>query len=103
MDYHSEQLAKHIVECVGRVAKAKGKCTVYTCSEYHDQLITCFGIDVSQDSKSVHPPNFCNPCYQITKRSAKAVEDGVPYTFSTTPFLWIEHTHNCQVSPNFPI
>ncbi len=46
----------NIVECGKRLSKAKGKCTVYNCSDYHDQLQACFGVDVSHDSKSVHPP-----------------------------------------------
>ena len=101
MDYHCEQLAKHCRVCGRRLSKAKGKCTVYSCTDYQDQLLACFGMDVSHDSKNVHPPKFCNPCYTITKRRAKAIQDEVPYTSSMVPFLWTEHTHSCQVISNF--
>ena len=93
MEYHTEQLAKHCRICGKRLSKAKGKSTVYNCCEYTDQLQACFGVDVGKDKEGIHPQNFCNPCYLITRRSAKARQTGVPYTFTTATFTWTEHTH----------
>ena len=80
MDYHTQQLSKHCRVCCKTLTKAKGKCTVYNCADYKDQLLATFGVNLSNDSDVVHPTNFCSCCYTITKCSAKASQDGVPYT-----------------------
>ena len=100
MEYHTQQLAKHCRICGKRLCKAKGKSTVYSCSEYKDQLQVCFGIDVGKDREDIHPKKFCNPCYMVTKRLANASRARVSYTFTTASFTWTEHTHTvtCLVS-----
>ena len=98
MEFHIQQLAKHCRVCGRRLSKAKGRSTAYTCTAYKDQLLACYGVDVSKDNKDTHPLQFCNPCYIITKRLAKASHSRVPYTFATSIFVWTQHTHNCLVS-----
>ena len=41
----------------------------------------------------MRPKKFCNPWQMMIKYSAKASQDGVPYTFT-----WTEHTHTCLLS-----
>ena len=98
MEYHTQQLIKHCRVCGKRLCKAKGKSTVYTCSNHRDQLLACFGMNVSKDKEDTHPKKFCNPCYLITKRFVNASQIGASYTFATNNFTWTQHTDNCLVS-----
>ena len=66
MEFHREQLAKHCRVCGKRLSKAKGRET-YSCSDYPAQLMACFGINVHRDTDTLHPPQFCNPCYANTE------------------------------------
>jgi hypothetical protein len=102
MDFHTDQLSEHCRVCGKRLSKAKGRATVYNCIKYKSELLTYFGVDVSQDVEEKHPPSFCNPCYAATKRADKAAGDGVPYNHTIIPINWTEHSASgeCLVRPN---
>ena len=98
MEFHLQQLKKHCRVCGRRLSKAKGRATVYNCSDYRAKLISCFGVDTGSDQDNVHPPQFCNPCYAVTLRSEKASNASIPYTHSLDVFEWIEHSEvDCLV------
>lgn len=94
MEFHKQLLEKHCRVCGKRVLKAKvkaNKVPVYQCTDHRDALLSCFGIDLSDDAPSTHPIQFCNPCYMVTKRAMKARADCVPYIHSTTTMSWTPH------------
>ena len=89
MEFHQQLLEKHCRVCGKRLLKAKvktSKVPVYQCSDHTDTLLSCFGIDLSDDASSTHPGSQI--CYVVTKRAARANTDGVPYTHSTTIMSW---------------
>ena len=99
MEVHTELLTKHCRVCGKRLSKAKSRSTSYSCSEHQDTLQTCFGIDLSLDTASVHPLRFCNRCYMITRRMVANRERNMPYHHAVVPMKWTPHAHgdDCQV------
>ena len=98
MEFHQQELQKHCRVCGKRLCKAKSKATIYPCIQHQDSLLKSFGIDVSQDNSTIHPLKFCNPCYAVTRRWAKAFADGVHYTHSVQLMDWSPHSlSSCQV------
>lgn len=56
-----------------------GKIKQYQCSENKAALKTAFGIDVTQDKSTIHPPTYCHPCRNITYFKQKAIKEGTEY------------------------
>ena len=87
--------------CGGRLRSAKKRSTTYNCTEHHQLLQATFSIDVSSDSKEIHPQKFCNSCYAATCRHQTAASKGVPYRHSIRVFTWEKHQEEgCTVSSN---
>ena len=97
MEFHLQQLVKHCRVCGKRLCKAKGRATIFDCVHFKEDLLSTFGVDVSSDDNQVSPTKFCNPCYAIMKRTAKASEKGMPYTHTIIPMIWTSHTPDCSV------
>lgn len=98
MESHLVQLSKHCRVCGKKLCKAKSKATVYPCKDHPNSLLKCFGVDISRDEPTIHPPKFCNPCFAVTKRFAKATADGVHYSHSVQCMEWSSHTEDtCMV------
>ena len=56
-------------------------------------LKRAYGIDVSLDSKLIHPVTFCTPCYSAMGRILKS---GMVKS-SVVVFDWTEHRDDCKV------
>ena len=58
-----------------------------------------FEITVSPDDTHF-PQFFCNRCYSVTRRQAKAAEEGLPFRHATIVFKdWMRHREeSCTVS-----
>lgn len=101
MEFHLQQLAKHCRVCGKRLCKAKGRASVYQCTDHIADLFTSFGVNVSSDDDDkISPTKFCNPCYATMKRVIVAGKEGMPYTHTITPFVWTEHAPDCSVRTN---
>ena len=100
MEFHQQQLAKHCRICGKRLSKLKKQAPTYQCTQFQSDLLSTFAIDISNDLLTVHPTQFCNPCYSVTRRKEKAHKVGLPYTHSTRIMEWTTHEVNgdCLVS-----
>lgn len=94
MEFHQKQLGNHCRVCGKKLFKAKNKATVYQCTDHKDALLKCFEIYVSRDDPLTHPLKLCNPCYAVTRRSAKATANRVHYTHTVEVMDWSPHTEN---------
>ena len=95
MNFHQLELSKHCRVCGKRLYKAK---SVYSCVEHSDSLLKCSGIEVSHDDPAVHPFKFCNPCYAVTRRLAKATATAVHFSYSVLSMEWSSHSEGtCMV------
>lgn len=91
MDSHQLLLSKHCRVCGKRLCKkSQGRSTSYSCVEHNEALLTCFGIDIGEDSESVHPTMFCSRCYAITKRAESSKGNKV-YRHAVSPMEWTPH------------
>lgn len=77
MEFHHQQLAKHCRICGNRLSKKNKQAPAYHCTQFPTDLLSTFGVDISS---AVHPTQFCNPCYSVTRRADKARKVGLPYT-----------------------
>ena len=69
--------------CGEMLHKSKGNTAViYSCASYTQQLHSTFMLDTSRDQIDIHPSQFCNRCYSVTKRREKAAERGTPFSGS---------------------
>lgn len=100
MEFHLQQLLKHCRICGKRLSKAKCRTSVFDCSNFRDNLLMTFGVDVNLDDIQVCPLKFCKPCHAVMSRAVKAANEGTPYTHTVTPMIWSTHTDNCQVIIN---
>ena len=81
--------------CGGFLQKWRKHDTIYECKKGKDRLMATFGIDVSLDSETIHPKHYCNRCYSVTRRQAKATEEEILFRHATNVFEWTEHTEEC--------
>ena len=100
MDFHLDQLEKCCRVCGNRLRTTKGKGRAFDCSAHASQLLETFSLDVSDDSKEIHPLQFCFSCYGTIRRKVAAVKKGLPYTSPAlhNTFTWTTHSINCSVS-----
>ncbi len=101
MDFHLGQLEISCRVCGIRLRTTKGKGRAFDCSTNASQLLQTFSLDVSLDSRDIHPLQFCFSCYGIIRRKAAAVKKGVPYTTPAlhNTFPWTMHREgNCMVN-----
>ena len=100
MDYHLSELPKHCRVCGGHLqtGKREYKATTYSTEAFSDQLRMAFGVDVSEDSASIHPQSFCKVCKVALGRLLDAKTRGVPYRCSVQVYQWEEHREEeCKV------
>ena len=97
--FHQEQLLKHCWVCGDCLQKtqAKQKSTTYSCADNSETLKEVFGIDITNDNKSIHPPEYCKACHLALGRTKNAIAKGVPYRNSLQFFNWTGHTDACEV------
>ena len=95
------ELQRYCRVCAGFLQRGKRRELSYNCSEHHQLLQNTFGLDVTTDRPSAHPPKFCNRCYAVTQRHRTAATQGRPYQHSVTVFSWEEHSdEHCNVRSN---
>ena len=91
MEFHQEQLAKHCRICGKRLCKKIKQAPAYYYTQFPADLLSTFGVDITQDLPTVHPIQFCYPCYSVTRRSEKARKTGLPYNHTTKTMDWVTH------------
>ena len=82
----------------GKSTITKSMKTKHLCSEYDESLISVFGIDITHDSHTAHPQQFCHACKLVLH---KAQSEG--YKHRTVVFEeWSEHSDtSCSVCQHF--
>ena len=65
--------------------------TVYDSKDHKDDLMATFHIDITGDSTTIHPGQFCEKCKIVLTKSKKAVAEGKVYMHSTKTFEWHRH------------
>ncbi len=88
--FHENQLQHHCRVC--GIATHRHKST-QSCEKYARELMTAFGLDVSLDSRTIHPTTFCTPCYAVMGRLRK------PRNVRSALVLydWSKHRDDCKV------
>lgn len=93
--FHHSQLKAHCRVCGSSTHRHK---STQECSKYASGLKAAYGIDVSVDSKSIHPNRFCTPCYAAMKRILKT---SGRIRSSVRVFKWEGHKDDCKVRQKF--
>ena len=95
-EYHQKQLVKHCRVC-GKTVKGYA----HSVKKEHRNLLAVVGIDISQDSKEVHPNTFCNSCYLTVRQIQVADLSGNVRETALCPFQWVPHQEACTVCSHF--
>ena len=81
--------------CGGHFKQKKGpgaQARQYSCSDNQIDLEEIFGIKVTEDSPTVHPPSYCNRCQNIIYFTRKASREGSIYKPRKLEVAaWCEH------------
>ena len=93
LDVHKEHLQQHCRVCLQKLGRVHYACSSTTCKPL---LLSCMGIDTTQDRGCVHPQNTCNNCYAKMKKS----EAGA-LSSTLIPFPFREHGTACNLCTHF--
>ena len=94
LDVHKEHLQQHCRVCLQKLGRVHYACTSSTTCK--PLLLSCMGIDTTQDRGCVHPPNTSNNCYaKIKKSEAGALSS------TLIPFPFREHGTACNLCTHF--
>ena len=96
VEYHRNQLAKYCRVC-GKAVKGYA----HSVNTEHSDLLAVVSIDISQDSKAVHPKTFCNSCYLTLRQMQAADLSGHIRETALCPFQWIPHQDGCTICKHF--
>ena len=84
---HVNRLEKMCRVCGERNRKFRSRTSqVRKVTNYDKQLCEIFNTDVVMDDPEIHPPNFCNRCYQTLSRRTKV-----------RSIEWKSHSQECKV------
>ena len=72
---------RKVVQGLWEVSSDQG-CEGKVCCDYGESLHSTFGIDITRDSPTIHPQNFCHVCKNVLQR---AKTEG--YQHRTSPFV----------------
>ena len=97
MDHESWLLSSCRV-CAGRLGRYK---VSYDCHSTENQArLQSIGVSVEDDSKEVHPQQFCHGCYNICIRTISANKNGKQYAPKLVKYQWEGHSEECACQKN---
>ncbi|XP_019646796.1 PREDICTED: uncharacterized protein LOC109487258 [Branchiostoma belcheri] len=92
-DGHTALLRGKCRLCGQDVNDRKNPCSSLT---YKQEFVNLFGIDLTSDVPSIHPPDICHKCRCVFDRYRRTPsKDG--FTTRTTPYLFVAHSDACQL------
>ena len=98
MDQHQQALLKLCRICGSLLSKTKKVPNGYKCVQFVEELKLAFGVDVTDDTETIHPTHFCHSCrgvvYSLQRAQAK---DREYRQCRVQPFQWEEHSRECVV------
>ena len=65
--------------------------TSYNPQNYKDDLKAVFHLDITSDTPSIHPSQFCEKCKVVVSKSKKATTEGGMFPHSVKTYKWLEH------------
>ena len=99
--FPEHEIQSHIdkLDCVCRVCHgtlSSGNKYCYPVIGWESRLLSTFGISFINESREIHPANFCSKCHAAIGHSEKRGDGGTSIVFAE----WLPHTDNCLLCLN---